>query len=184
MPDELIAIIDMYVHLSGSIVDAMYVELDTHREPPPAKNLWFGPNRRIHGIQMNKWVFYGDVSNNSGFDMGRIGCNLIGETDIECKLVAGFDESGQKVIRVSVNGDMVDRLKWDGPGLTPFSRINRNHLRYSIDLLQHTQVTGINRNPFDVMCDGAHAAIWSWFHGGDPTTGQKISTAARHGRGV
>lgn len=172
MPDELIAIIDGYVHLSESIIDAMYDELSTNQKLPPTKSSWqIMPN---DGRRRNKWSFYGDTQNNSGFDMGRIGSDLSGDVDIACKIVATHNESGKKAVQVLINGDTIDGLKWDGPWLTPFSRISRDRMLHTCsDVLRCIQVTRIYKRPFDSMCDGAHAAIWTWFHGGDPTQCQK-----------
>lgn len=53
---------------------------------------------------------------------------------------------------------------WLGEHLTPFNRKNRRVLKQFInnDVFEVEQC--MKYNPFDVMCDGAHATLWSWFH--------------------
>lgn len=167
MPDELIKIIDGYVHLSDYIYDAVFSEIGCSRNSGYKQTLFcYVMNRNKKSRPM--WTFSGDIAGNSGFDMGRIGCGLNGDGDIFCKIIAGT-EGCEKIIQLSINGDVIKNPKWDGFGLTPFSRISRHCLRYDMDAFYHCRVTGINKDPFDVMCNGAHAAIWTWFHGGDPT---------------
>lgn len=158
MPDDLIAIIDGYTHISEYIADAVFNELNRI-----VYNQYYARKR------INEWTFCADTLSNYGFDMGSIGCKLDGDADITCKLRAINNDAGTSQCCLSIDGWATTNLKWDGLGLTPFARINRRSIT---DFLMYNsgmvRVTGVNKNPFDTMCDGAHAAIWIWFHGGKP----------------
>lgn len=166
MPDKLIKIIDGYTHVSEYIFDAIVEKLHN-----PELNHCFQLLKSV-GFDgyypIKHWSFTGDTLNNSGFDMGNLGSKLDGDADIGCKLFAGI-ENNKKIIRISTSGLIYDRLRWDGVALTPFSRQYRNEFKFVFGLYQSPEPTGINKSPIDTMCDGAHAAIWLWFHGGDPT---------------
>lgn len=167
MPDELIKIIDGYTHISEYIFDAIVEKLDN---PELDHGLPLHKRARYYGYDPVDyyWSFTGDTLNNSGFNMGNLGSKLDGDVDIGCKLFAGI-ENNKKIIRLSAFGLEYDKLRWDGASLTPFSRQYRNEFKLIFGIYRLPEPTGINKSPIDTMCDGAHAAIWLWFHGGDPT---------------
>lgn len=180
MNEEIIFLIDGYVHRSEYVETAIAAMLfDRHKNPKTgAINLSQAEILRrlklYNGV--NKvWRFSGDENQNASILIGdtAISNGIPSGDAVVCTISLGEDA----VVEVQVNNILLNQFlnsMWDGENLTPFCRKQRRYIKDFV--LVHgtfdaidTSVVGQRYEPLDVMCDVAHAAIWTWFHGGEIT---------------
>lgn len=196
MSEKIIHIIDEYSHRADNIINAIVDDLmrdhiitwdedsklcaairerkdtgqDIGQDELYLGGLWIRQKIRQKwsertGVRDASWIFAGDHLGKSNFDM----CEFSSQNRL-------LDNAATCVIRLSesleapviyIGGSYIES-RWGGACFTPFARKNRRLLKQFVnqDVFEVEQC--MTHNPFDVMCDIANAAIWTWFHCGDP----------------
>ncbi len=171
--EDIIFLIDKYVHRSEyvetAIAAALFDEYKNSKtgeiKPPQAEIL---RRLKLYSGLAKLWHFGGDE--NCVASVLIDGLLIATKTPISadavmCTISLARDSS----VEVRVNNILLNQffdLTWDGPDLTPFSRRRRRYIKSAVTIHDIHDPNQKN-DPMDVMCNVAHAAIWTWFHGGD-----------------
>lgn len=172
--EDIIFLIDGYVHMSEYVETAIAAALfDQYRntitgkiKPPQTEII---RRLKLYNGVTKLWRFGGDENCAASILIDGVSTAtkipISGDATV-CTISLGPDSS----VEVRVNNILLNQffdLTWDGADLTPFSRRRRRYIKSAV-AVHDIYDPGQKNDPVDVMCNVAHAAIWTWFHGGGP----------------
>lgn len=174
MDEDIIFLIDGYVHRSEYVETAIaatlvdpYRNLKTGKIAPPQPEIL--RRVKLYGSVIKHWRFIGDENRNASMliEDTLISRNQPFGEAATCTISLTRDSNiDLRVGNMSLN--QFPGISWDGEDLTPFCKRQRRYIK-AAGSIHNVDNYGQKYDPIDVVCDTAHAAIWTWFHGGDIT---------------
>lgn len=175
--EDIIFLIDEYLHIGryveSTILESLFDPFQAANGSIVATQSECRARYKLYGSGIYKlWKFEGDDAMNVKILINDtcVTNGLSGTSNVAlCTIRRGPGVNGSLVVCVNnIPIGPIFGMTWNGSNLTPFCKKQRRQLK-AATYIHNIECPGQKYDPIDVMCDAAHIAIWTWFHGGDVT---------------